>query len=56
MRRYNVVIGRAAGEHAVKLLGGPGAAKGKVVEIWGGLGTQASHDRSDGSNAGSKNA
>ncbi|MFZ1428602.1 MAG: substrate-binding domain-containing protein [Geminicoccaceae bacterium] len=44
----NVVIGRAAGEHAVKLLGGPGAAKGKVVEIWGGLGTQASHDRSNG--------
>src|SRR6476659_10692033 len=27
----NVVIGRAAGEHAVKLLGGPGAAKGKLV-------------------------
>ncbi|QIG48545.1 substrate-binding domain-containing protein [Nordella sp. HKS 07] len=44
----NVVIGRAAGEHAVKLLGGPGAAKGKLVEIWGGLGTQASHDRHDG--------
>lgn len=44
----NVVIGRAAGEHAVELLGGPGAAKGKVVEIWGGLGTQASHDRSNG--------
>src|ERR1044071_2295523 len=31
----NVVIGRAAGEHAVKLLGGTGAAKGKLVEIWG---------------------
>ncbi len=44
----NVVIGRAAGDHAVKLLGGPGKAKGNVVEIWGGLGTQASHDRSNG--------
>lgn len=44
----NVVIGRAAGEHAVKLLGGAGAAKGKLVEIWGGLGTQASHDRHNG--------
>ncbi|CAN5486332.1 substrate-binding domain-containing protein [soil metagenome] len=44
----NVVIGRAAGEHAVKLLGGAGKAAGNVVEIWGGLGTQASHDRSNG--------
>jgi ribose transport system substrate-binding protein len=44
----NVVIGRAAGEHAVKLLGGKGKAKGNVVEIWGGLGTQASFDRSNG--------
>jgi ribose transport system substrate-binding protein len=44
----NVVIGRAAGEYAVKLLGGPGKAQGGVVEIWGGLGTQASHDRSNG--------
>ncbi len=44
----NVVIGKAAGEHAVKLLGGPGAAKGKVVEIWGGLGTQPAHDRHNG--------
>jgi ribose transport system substrate-binding protein len=44
----NVVIGRAAGEHAVKLLGGAGAAKGKVVEIWGGLGTQPAHDRHNG--------
>src|SRR3954453_18754778 len=46
----NVVIGRAAGEYAVKLLGGPGKASGGVAEIWGGLGTQASHDRSDGFN------
>ena len=44
----NVVIGRAAGDYVVKILGGPGAAKGNVVEIWGGLGTQGSHDRSNG--------
>jgi ribose transport system substrate-binding protein len=44
----NVVIGRAAGEYAVKALGGPDQAKGNVVEIWGGFGTQASHDRSNG--------
>jgi ribose transport system substrate-binding protein len=44
----NVAIGRAAGEHAVKLLGGPGKATGNVVEIWGGMGTQPAHDRHDG--------
>ena len=44
----NVVIGRAAGDYVVKTLGGLGAAKGNVVEIWGGLGTQGSHDRSNG--------
>src|SRR3954451_14858371 len=44
----NVVIGRAAGDYAVKLLGGPGKAKGNIVELWGGFGTQASHDRSNG--------
>ena len=38
----------AAGEYAVKLLGGPGKAAGNVVEIWGGLGTQPAHDRHDG--------
>ena len=37
----NALIGRAAGEHAVKLLGGPGKAQGNVVEIWGGMGTAA---------------
>ena len=42
----NVVIGRAVGDFVVKTLGGAGKAKGNVVEIWGGLGTQASHDRS----------
>jgi ribose transport system substrate-binding protein len=44
----NVAIGKAAGEHAVKLLGGPGKAVGNVVEIWGGMGTQPAHDRHDG--------
>ncbi|SFN74894.1 monosaccharide ABC transporter substrate-binding protein, CUT2 family [Bradyrhizobium sp. Ghvi] len=47
----NVAIGRAAGEHAVKLLGGPGKAAGNVVEIWGGMGTQPAHDRHDGFHA-----
>jgi ribose transport system substrate-binding protein len=47
----NVAIGRAAGEHAVKLLGGAGKAKGNVVEIWGGMGTQPAHDRHDGFHA-----
>ncbi|HZF36043.1 MAG TPA: substrate-binding domain-containing protein [Candidatus Angelobacter sp.] len=44
----NVVIGKAAGEYAVKLLGGSGKAAGNVVEIWGGMGTQPAHDRHDG--------
>jgi ribose transport system substrate-binding protein len=47
----NVAIGKAAGEHAVKLLGGPGKAVGNVVEIWGGMGTQPAHDRHDGFHA-----
>jgi ribose transport system substrate-binding protein len=44
----NKLIGRAAGEYAVQLLGGPGKAEGNVVEIWGGMGTQPAHDRHDG--------
>lgn len=44
----NVLIGKAAGEYAVEVLGGAGKAAGNVVEIWGGMGTQASHDRSNG--------
>ena len=47
----NVLIGKAAGEYAVKLLGGPGKAQGNVVEIWGGMGTQPAHDRHDGFHA-----
>jgi ribose transport system substrate-binding protein len=44
----NKLIGRAAGEYAVELLGGPGKASGNIVEIWGGMGTQPAHDRHDG--------
>lgn len=44
----NKLIGRAAGEYAVELLGGSGKAAGNVVEIWGGMGTQPAHDRHDG--------
>jgi ribose transport system substrate-binding protein len=44
----NKLIGRAAGEYTVELLGGSGKAKGNVVEIWGGMGTQPAHDRHDG--------
>lgn len=47
----NVVIGRAAGAYAVKLLGGEGNAAGNVVEIWGGLGTAPAHDRHNGFHA-----
>jgi len=47
----NALIGKAAGEYAVKLLGGPGNAAGNVVEIWGGMGTQPAHDRHDGFHA-----
>lgn len=43
----NVLIGEAAGAHALKLLGGKGNAKGNIVEIYGGLGIQATFDRSD---------
>jgi ribose transport system substrate-binding protein len=44
----NLAIGRAAGEYAVKLLGGAGSAKGNIVEIWGGMASQPAHDRHDG--------
>lgn len=44
----NVVIGEAAGKYALEALGGKGNAKGNIVEIWGGLGTQPAHDRANG--------
>jgi ribose transport system substrate-binding protein len=43
----NALIGEAAGAHALKLLGGTGNAQGTIVEIYGGLGIQATFDRSD---------
>ena len=47
----NVVIGKAAGTYAVNLLGGPGKAKGNVVELWGGFASAPAHDRSTGYHA-----
>src|SRR5271163_363400 len=44
----NVLIGSEAGKYAVELLGGAGNAKGNLVELWGGMGTQPAHDRHDG--------
>ncbi len=44
----NREIGRAAGRYAVHMLGGIGQAKGRIVEIWGGMGTRESHNRHDG--------
>jgi len=44
----NKLIGREAGKYAVELLGGAGKAKGNLVEIWGGMGTEPAHDRHDG--------
>ena len=44
----NREIGRAAGRYAVDYLGGQGIAKGKVVEIWGGMASTPAHDRHDG--------
>ena len=44
----NKLIGRAAGEYAVKWLGGPGKAKGNVVEIWGGSASSPAQDRHNG--------
>lgn len=44
----NKLIGRAAGEYAVKLLGGHGKAKGNVIEIWGGRAATPAQDRHSG--------
>jgi ribose transport system substrate-binding protein len=46
----NVVIGQTAGQYAVKLLGGAGAAKGNIIELWGGMGTAPAQDRHKGFN------
>lgn len=44
----NRLIGRAAGEYAVKLLGGFGKAEGNIVEIWGGMASTPAQDRHSG--------
>jgi ribose transport system substrate-binding protein len=44
----NLVIGRAAGEYAVKLLGGKGKAQGNILEIWGGMGSTPAKQRHEG--------
>jgi len=47
----NLEIGKAAGEYAVKILGGPGQAEGGIVEIWGGMGSTPARERHDGFHA-----
>jgi ribose transport system substrate-binding protein len=44
----NKFIGRSAGEHAVKLLGGTGDARGKIYEICGSLASTPGQERRDG--------
>jgi ribose transport system substrate-binding protein len=44
----NLKIGRAAGEYATQLLGGAGHARGRIVEIWGGMGSTPAQERHRG--------
>ncbi|MBN2447599.1 MAG: substrate-binding domain-containing protein [Phycisphaerae bacterium] len=44
----NLVIGKAAGQYVVELLGGEGKAKGVVYEIAGGLASTPAQERRDG--------
>jgi ribose transport system substrate-binding protein len=44
----NLVIGRTAGEYAIRVLGGEGKAQGNVVEIWGGMGSTPARQRHEG--------
>lgn len=44
----NRLIGRAAGEYAVQLLGGTGKARGVIAEIWGGMASTPAQDRHAG--------
>lgn len=44
----NRLIGRAAGEYAIKLLGGKGKARGVIAEIWGGMASTPAQDRNRG--------
>ena len=44
----NLKIGKAAGAYAVDLLGGHGSAQGRIVEIWGGMGSTPAQERHRG--------
>ncbi|MFQ6098783.1 MAG: substrate-binding domain-containing protein [Armatimonadota bacterium] len=44
----NTEIGREAGKYAVELLGGEGNARGKIYEIWGGMGSTPAQQRHAG--------
>lgn len=44
----NLAIGRMAGAYALDLLGGPGKAKGGIVEIWGGMASTPAQERHKG--------
>lgn len=44
----NLEIGQMAGQYVVELLGGKGVAKGKIVEIWGGMGSTPAQERHQG--------
>lgn len=44
----NKLIGKTAGDYAVKRLGGKGKAKGNIVEIWGGMASTPAQDRHSG--------
>jgi len=44
----NLLIGKTAGEYAVKRLGGKGKAKGNIVEIWGGMASTPAQERHSG--------
>lgn len=44
----NTKIGRMAGGYAVDLLGGKGKAKGRIVEIWGGMASTPAQERHKG--------
>lgn len=46
--RDNKKMGRLAGDYALKLLGGPGKAKGKIIEIQGAAGDLVMMARRDG--------
>lgn len=46
--RDNKKMGQKAGEQAVALLGGPGKAKGKIIELQGDAGGKVMMDRRDG--------